>query len=289
MKILILGGNGLVGHKILQICRNHLPVEKFKIEATFREEKKSYKYLNYKINISNSFFNINVNNFESLSKVINIYQPNLIINCIGLTKKISNSSPPIHSIYLNSYFPHLLSNICLLNNIKLIHLSTDCIFSGKKGNYLESDSSDATDIYGKTKYLGEIDNANTLTLRSSILGPELVKVIGIYSWFIKSRGSVIGFDKAFFSGFTSVEIANIIIFIIKNNINLSGVYHLSSYKISKFDLLCKIKEINNLKIEIIKSDKEIYDRTLISEKFKKQTGYVTPSWEFMLKDHNLNI
>ena len=148
-------------------------------------------------------------------------------------------------------------------------------------------NSDAFDIYGKTKYLGEVDNDNSLTLRASILGPEISKFLGIYSWFMCSSKSVLGFNNAYFSGFSSIEFANILTKIIKEKFNISGVYHLSSHKISKFNLLVMIKEINNLKIEIIKSDNEIYDRTLNSEKFMKEIDYIAPTWEKMITELKL--
>ena len=284
MKILILGGNGLVGHKLLQVFKKRLPNKDYEIAATFRKDRTTYLSLVKLVDISNSFFNIDINKFSDLVEVVDKFKPNIIINCIGLTKKLSNNNNEKYSIYINAYFPHLVSFLCQKNNIKFIHLSTDCIFSGLMGNYTELDNPDALDIYGKTKFLGEVDNDNSLTLRASILGPEITKFLGIYSWFMRSSKSVSGFNNAFFSGFSSVEFANILTRIIKHNFHITGVYHLSSYKISKFDLLTMIKDINNLKIKIIQSDREIYDRTLNCDKFHNVVSYKPPSWEQMLSE-----
>ena len=281
MKILLLGGGGLAGNTFIKYFLSFK--NRYSIGVTFSEHES-----NYNLNLDNqsisTFYNINAFKYNLVSSVINDYKPQVIINTIGLTKRISNTIDPKLSIYLNSYFPHLLLKTSNEKDIKLIHLSTDCIFSGYNGNYSEDSIPDALDIYGKTKFLGELNEKNALTLRTSILGPEIRRFLGIYSWFINQKTDVFGFDKAFFSGITSLELAKIIFHIIDHNYDLYGIYNLASEKISKFELLNIIKKIKKMNINIIKSDSEIYDRSLNNKKFRSVSEYKVPNWENMILD-----
>lgn len=280
MKILLLGGGGLAGNIFIKYFSN-LKQSEHILGATFSENESNY-HLNLDKKKIHTFYEINAFEYKSINSTLDVFKPDVIINTIGLTKRISNRNDPKLSIYLNSYFPHILFKDCLEKNIKLIHLSTDCIFSGKNGNYTEDDISDASDLYGKTKFLGELKEKNALTLRTSILGPEIRRFLGIYSWFINQKTNVYGYDKAFFSGITSLELAKIILQIINNKIDLSGVYHLSSERISKFELLDIIKKIKKMDINITKSNAEIYDRSLNNNKFHSEFGYISPKWENMI-------
>lgn len=282
MRILLLGGGGLVGNIFIKYYQN-ITNNKHDLGATFSENQSIYD-IQFNEKKVDTFFNVDAFNYKSILDSINTYKPDAILNTIGVTKQIANNNDPKLSIYLNSYFPHLLCATCNEKNIKLIHLSTDCIFSGSRGNYSEEDIPDASDIYGKTKFLGELQTKNALTLRTSILGPEIRRFLGIYSWFIKQSNQVYGFDKAFFSGITSLELSKIIIFCLENCYDLTGIYNISSIKISKYELLNIVRDIKKLNIKIQKSANEIYDRSLNGAKFISETGYLCPSWEDMINE-----
>jgi dTDP-4-dehydrorhamnose reductase len=166
----------------------------------------------------------------------------------------------------------------------MIHFSTDCVFSGKKGNYLESDQSDAEDLYGRTKFLGEVSYPHTVTLRSSIIGRELKARLGLIEWFLCQKGPVHGYKNAIYTGFTTDEMSKILLNVIIPNPALSGVYHVSSDPISKYDLLRLVKEKLNLETEIIPDEGFRCDRSLDSSRFRSLTGYTPPSWEQMIEE-----
>ena len=207
---------------------------------------------------------INILDKDKLTDLIEKISPDIVINCIGVLIRGSNTDTA-NAIYINSYFPHFLSNLIKKKNGRLIHVSTDCVFSGAKGDYSELDLSDAVDIYGKTKSLGEVNNKNDLTFRTSIIGPELkMEGEGLFHWLMKQRDSVNGFTKVFWSGVTTLELARIIHAAIEQN--LTGLINISAkQKISKYDLLKKITNIYTFpNIKIVASDDKIVDKSLIS-------------------------
>jgi dTDP-4-dehydrorhamnose reductase len=201
--------------------------------------------------------------------------PDVVLNCIGLIKQSPLSLDIENQIYLNALFPNKLAKICKYYNTKLIHFSTDCVFNGKKGNYKESDPSDAEDIYGKTKYLGEVD----CTIRTSIIGHS-AKGLGLIDWFL-SQKKVKGYANVMYSGLPTIEIARIVAkyFI---PLNLKGVYNVSGDPISKYTLLKMVNRIYKKDIEIEYDCKVVSDRTLDSSRFRKETGYTPPSWEKLI-------
>lgn len=206
---------------------------------------------------------INVENKVLVKKVLNKIKPDIVINCIGLLIKDSAEKPAM-AIYLNSFFPHYLSELGNIFNFKLIHLSTDCVFSGKKGNYSESDMPDGEDHYAKTKLLGEIINQRDLTFRTSIIGPEINKNgTGLFHWFLSQTGTVKGFTNVYWTGVSTLELAKVIDKAIDQD--LASLYHLvPEEKISKYDLLKLIKEIWGKDIEILKSGEYQNDKSLIN-------------------------
>jgi dTDP-4-dehydrorhamnose reductase len=166
----------------------------------------------------------------------------------------------------------------------MIHFSTDCVFSGKKGNYLESDQSDAEDLYGRTKFLGEVSYPHSVTLRSSIIGRELKTRLGLIEWFLCQKGSVHGYKNAMYTGFTTDEMSRILLNVVIINPGLSGVYHVASDPISKYDLLRLVKEKLSLQTEIIPDEDFRCDRSMDSSRFRSLTGYTPPSWEQMIEE-----
>ncbi|MBA4045730.1 MAG: NAD(P)-dependent oxidoreductase [Erythrobacter sp.] len=221
---------------------------------------------------------IDVENTDQLTQLFARARPNLVINCIGLIKQLSDAKDPLAAIPINSILPHRLARLCELLDARLVHLSTDCVFSGDKGSYTEADVPDARDVYGRTKLLGEVDYPNAITLRTSIIGHELSSSKSLLNWFLSQRGTVNGFTRAVFSGLPTVEIARVIHQLVMPNPNLRGLYHLSVAPINKFDLLKLFAKAYGKQIEVVPNDNLVIDRSLDSTRFREATGFVPPSW-----------
>jgi dTDP-4-dehydrorhamnose reductase len=235
VKILILGISGMLGHKAFEVLNLN---SKYKVFGSLRNANDIKKYFSDSKNISNIFSNVDALNPESAFKLIEKLKPDIIINCIGVIKQLKEAKNPILSIEINSLFPHKLANYIANSKTRLIHISTDCVFSGDRGNYKEEDNSDAKDLYGKSKYLGELINYdNCITLRTSIIGPELKGKRSLLEWFLSQENPIKGFTNAIYSGFTTLELINIIESYVIKKPKKNGLYQLSSNPISKFELL----------------------------------------------------
>ena len=285
MKILILGGDGMIGHKMAQV----LSAQNHEIIISVREKRDlTLKSVSSK---SKVFFNdfLKDNILDFLVKV----NPDVIINAIGVTIRRGAKKKVSDTIYLNSLFPHQISNWALAFKKRLIHFSTDCVFSGSEGSYLEDTTLDALDYYGKTKGLGEINSISSLTIRSSMIGPELFNKTELFEWIINNKEKEIkGFSKAFYSGVTTVYMARLLADLIDNHKNLSGIYNVASKPISKFELLHLINDNFDLGL-IINDDKTVIsNKTLNASKIEKEIGLQPPSWDeliFELKKDYMNF
>lgn len=268
----------MLGHKLMQLLS-----VKHEVTGTVRGSALSYK--NFGIfDINRLIGGIDVNDFDSLTKIISSVKPQVIINCVGVIKQLEAAKDPLTSISINSLFPHRLGNLCRLGGIKLIHISTDCVFSGRKGGYTESDSSDAEDIYGRSKFLGEVIGENCLTLRTSIIGRELQTNYGLLEWFFKKcQNQVNGYKGAIYTGLTTIELARVIQSIIESHPDLTGLYHVSSDPINKYDLLCLIRDFFSISTEILPVEEPKIDRSLDSSRFRKRLNYTPPKWPEMIK------
>lgn len=224
-----------------------------------------------------------VTNHDSLVKLFSKIKPNAVINCIGLVKQLAEVDDPLVALPINAMLPHQLANLCKLAEARLVHISTDCVFSGGKGNYLETDNSDATDLYGKSKFIGEVNYPHAITLRTSIIGHELHSAHGLIDWFLSQHVSCKGFERAVFSGLPTTVLATIIRDIVLPKPELHGVYHVAAKPISKYDLLKLVANIYGKIIEIVPDDKLVIDRSLNADKFKFATGYQTPPWDDLVK------
>jgi dTDP-4-dehydrorhamnose reductase len=222
---------------------------------------------------------------QGIEKMILDLAPDVIINCVGIIKHLAEAKDPILSIKINSLLPHQLANICKAAESRLIHISTDCVFSGKRGPYTESDQSDAADLYGRTKSLGEVNEAGCLTIRTSIVGRELYTMNGLVEWFLNNKGGKVkGYKKAIFTGFTTLAFSSIVDDIVRNHPYLSGIYQVSSEPINKYTLLCLLRDAFSVQIDI-KPDFELeIDRSLDSTRFRGETGFRPPKWENMIKE-----
>ena len=278
MRILILGGSGMLGHRLYTYLK-----DRHKVRVTLRKDISAYKKFNL-FSYQNAYPEIDVCSIENLQGVIDDFSPQVVVNAVGIVKQLASAKESIPSIELNSLFPHRLALLCKENNARVIHLSTDCVFTGKTGNYTEEDPADAEDLYGRSKLLGELREDHCLTLRTSMIGKELIRKKSLLEWFLSQRGLVNGFTKAIFTGFTTTELSRIIEMLAIKYPEASGLYHVSSEPISKYDLLCLIKRGLNLPTEILPDDSFVCDRSLDSSKFRRRFNYRPPPWGQMAKE-----
>jgi len=279
VRVLILGVTGMLGHKLYQVLSTM-----FDVAATLRSDYSNVSRYHF-FREHDIIPNVNALRISRIEEVIGEINPRVLINCIGIIKSVGEAQDKLVNIWINALFPHQLYEICKRRGIRLIHISTDCVFSGKKGNYREDDPSDAEDIYGKTKYLGEVGGGGALTIRTSLIGRELSTTNNLVEWFQSHQGSKVnGFTNAIFSGFPTVYFAQIIANIIAKEQNLSGVYHISSEPISKFKLLSLIRDKMRLNIEIEEYPDFYCDRSLDSTLYRNKTGFKPLSWEEMIDE-----
>jgi dTDP-4-dehydrorhamnose reductase len=232
---------------------------------------------------SNLYAGVDVESQEVLVRVFAQVRPDVVINCIGLTKHHKEAADPLLAIPINSLLPHRMADLCTVVGARLIHVSTDCIFSGAKGRYVEDDASDASDLYGKSKFLGEVNYPHTITLRTSTIGHELASTYGLLEWFLSQRGSCKGFNQAIFSGLPNTVFAQIVRDIVIPRADLSGLYHIGSAPIGKYDLLRLIADVYGKSIDIIRDEGFVIDRSLDSTRFYNATGYDTPTWPALVQ------
>ena len=273
-RVLILGGTGMLGHTLF----SHLASkENLEVYATSRNENGLSpwfpEHLAKKVRTG-----VDADNFDTVVRALASIRPDIVINCIGLIKQVKAAKDPLSAITINSHLPHRISLICRTANARMIHVSTDCVFDGKKGAYKESDSSNANDLYGRTKFLGEVDYPHCITLRTSIIGHELKGFRGLIEWFLLQNNSVQGFTNAIYTGFPTVELVHIISDFVIPNPDLRGVYHVSTEPISKYELLKLVAKIYDKRIKIEAYDQFYVDRSLDSSLFRKITRYSPPSW-----------
>ncbi|MCK8519386.1 SDR family oxidoreductase [Methanoculleus sp. 7T] len=268
----------MLGHKLLQALS-----KQFSIWGTVRSDVAEYQ--NHPVlNLALLKGHINADNISTVEKAIEECKPDVVINCIGIVKQLPAAHDPLQSIAINALFPHQLARICQQRGIRLIHISTDCVFSGRKGNYSEEDFADAGDLYGQTKHLGEVDYENALTLRTSIIGRELGTSHGLIEWFLgQEGGTVSGYTNAIFSGLTTNALSDVIATIITDYPRMRGVWHVASEPISKYDLLKLVKTVYNLSIEIQPDNSVVIDRSLNGNKLRENTNIIIPSWQTMIE------
>jgi dTDP-4-dehydrorhamnose reductase len=280
-KVLILGVTGMLGHTLYKEMSKQQ--ELYEIYGTTRNASGLKEYFTQE-EIKSIRSGVDADNFDTVIKAIASIQPTIIINCIGIIKQLPIAKDPLTAITVNAQLPHRISLVARTANARLIHISTDCVFNGVKGNYTESDDSNAEDLYGRTKFLGEVSYPHCVTLRTSIIGHELKTEFSLIDWFMSQKDEINGYTKAIYSGFPTYEMVNIIMNYVIPKADLSGLYHVSSEAISKYDLLCIMKDVYKKDIQINPYDDFILDRSLNSDKFMTLTGYKAPSWKSMLSD-----
>jgi dTDP-4-dehydrorhamnose reductase len=273
-RILILGATGMLGHSLFTRFSEQSNVAAY---ATARDQAGLSQWFSPEL-VKRILVNVDADNLSSMQRALAEIKPDIVINCIGIIKQLPVAKDPLISITINALFPHQLAHACKDVGARMIHISTDCVFSGKKGEYTEQDFPDADDLYGRTKLLGEVAYPHCVTLRTSIIGHELKGQHGLIEWFLAQEGKVRGFTKAIYSGFPTGEIGNIISDYVIPNKELGGLYHVSSDPISKYDLLRLVAERYGKKIEIESYADFVLDRSLDSKRFREATGYRPPEW-----------
>lgn len=277
-KILVLGASGMLGNAVLRYFATRTPHDVVGIVRSSRSVALLPPEVRGKVAEGGD-----VDDFDALVRLFDRHRPTVVVNCVGLVKQLGDSKDPLAAIPINSVLPHRLARLCALAGARLVHLSTDCVFSGDRGLYVESDLPDATDVYGRTKLLGEVDYSHALTLRTSIIGHELAGHHSLICWFLAQEGAVRGFSKAVFSGFPTVEIARIIDEYVLPRPDLSGLYHLSADPIDKYSLLKIVADIYGKSIRIDEDSGLVIDRSLDSTRFRSETGFQPDDWPALVR------
>ncbi len=272
MRILVLGASGMLGSAMLRVMSE---CADWTVYGTLRSENRALKILAPRAHLLHG---VCVEQDEGLMNAFMLSRPEIVVNCVGLVKQIAEGEDPLKAIPINSLLPHRLASMCELTDARLVHFSTDCVFSGHKGNYSEADVPDAADIYGRSKLLGEVDYPHAITLRTSIIGHELVNNRSLINWFLAQQGCVRGYAKAIFSGLPTCELAKLVCDFVMPNTNLHGVYHVAAEPISKYDLLQLVCREYGKNLEINRDDTLMIDRSLDSSRFCRATGYMAPNW-----------
>lgn len=279
MRLLVIGGNGMLGHRLCNILSDQMEVW-----TTVRDASASYKRYNI-LPEERIVGPLEVQDLKKLQETIDRIKPDAVVNAVGIVKQRDEAKQAVPSIQINALFPHQLADLCTERGIRVIQISTDCVFSGARGNYTEIDVPDPVDLYGRTKLLGELNRAGCLTLRTSIIGWQLNTFSSLLSWFALQRGRHIkGYRHAIYTGFSTDVMANLIGDILSTRRDLNGLFQVASEPISKYDLLIRLRDVLGWKDIIIEPEEQFFcDRSLIGTRFTTTTGWRPPTWDTMLQ------
>jgi len=275
-RIMVLGGAGMLGHKMFQVLGERFD----RVFCTVREDVRKPPFEQVELLQGNNVVSgVDVTDFPALEAILSAFHPEFVVNCVGVIKQRAEAVSPIPSITINSLLPHKLAQMAAHWGGRVVHFSTDCVFSGKRGEYTEEDHSDAKDLYGKTKFLGEVAVANALTLRTSIIGRELTEHRSLLDWFLaQNHKTVRGYRKVIYSGVTTNHLADLVASIIQDHPGLNGLYQVASDPISKYDLLCLLREVYQLDVLIEPDDLEVSDRSMKCDRLREAIAYKCPAW-----------
>lgn len=270
----------MIGHKLWQTLSKRFG----NVYTTIHRKKKEFeKYGLYEG--GRVIESVDVSDFKFLEGLLAGLRPDIILNCIGITKRHPAANNAIQCLTLNSFLPHKLAEWAIAHGARVFQFSTDCVFNGKSGNYVEESLPTAEDMYGRTKYLGEIKGENCLTLRTSFIGRELTAFTELLEWFLAQEGKTIrGFRRALYTGVSTIFLSRVVGDLIEYHPKLSGLYHLAGEIISKYDLLCLARDAFRLNVEIVPDENFVCMRTLIGNRFKEATGIKIPSWPEMMDE-----
>jgi dTDP-4-dehydrorhamnose reductase len=278
MKVIVFGASGMIGSAMFRV----LSAEPgWQVWGTLRSDE------------AKRFFSgdqqdklvagVDVEKQDALVRMFARVQPEVVLNCIGLTKHHKEAEDPLLALPLNALLPHRMADLCAVAGARLVHVSTDCVFAGTKGNYKEADAPDTVDVYGKAKHLGEVDYPHAITLRTSTIGHELQSSYGLLEWFLSQQGSCKGFNRAIFSGLPNTEFARVVRDVVIPRPELHGLYHVGAAPIGKYELLKLIAEVYGKQIEIVCDDEFMIDRSLNSTRFGQATGYEAAGWPELIQ------
>jgi len=278
MRLLVFGASGMIGSAMIRVLSEK---KDWQVFGTLRSDN-AKRFFSQAIAAS-LLAGIDVDKHDTLVRVFAQIRPDVVVNCIGLTKHHKEADDPLLAIPVNALLPHRMAELCAVAGARLVHVSTDCVFSGAKGCYVEDDPSDAKDVYGKAKFLGEVNYPHAITLRTSTIGHELQSTYGLLDWFLSQQGQCKGFSRAIFSGLPNTVFAQVVRDIVIPRPDLSGLYHVGASPIGKYDLLRLIADVYGKSIDIALDDQFVIDRSLNSGRFHQATGYVAPAWPELIQ------
>jgi dTDP-4-dehydrorhamnose reductase len=280
-KIVVLGGAGMLGHKMFQVLRERFP----RTFCTIRENLRKPPFNRIELLQGDDvILGVDVTDLAALDAILATLRPEFVVNCVGVIKQRAEAASPIPSIAINSLLPHKLAQMVARWGGRVIHFSTDCVFSGKRGWYTEEDPSDAEDLYGKTKFLGEVATANALTFRTSIIGRELNHHRSLLDWFLAQNNKTIrGYRRVIYSGLTTNHLAELVASIIQNHTGLNGLYQVASEPIPKYNLLCLLREAYQMDMRVEPDDLEVSDRSMTCDRLRDAIGYQCPPWPALVR------
>lgn len=276
-RILIVGATGMLGHEVLQVLASD-----FDVWAACRRPEALPEAI---VPPERLIAGLDARNPSVARELTARVQPDVVVNAVGIVKQRAEANDAVPSILVNSVWPHALADACDAEGARLVHVSTDCVFSGERGSYRESDTPDATDLYGRSKLLGEVtERDSAVTLRTSIVGWQLAGESGLFEWFAAHREEPLrGYRRAVFSGLSTHALAVVIRDVVIPDESLSGLWHVSADPIDKFTLLMSLAEAIGWSVDITPVDEPVIDRSLDSARFRERTGWVPPGWDAMLK------
>lgn len=278
-RILVLGATGMLGSTLFRAFSRDPDL------LTYGSVREASAKRHFAPELHDALIpNVHLDGESGLLTAFALAKPDVVVNCIGIIKQLPNANDHLESLAINATLPHRLAKYCDATGARLVHFSTDCVFSGKQGNYREEDFPDAYDLYGRTKFLGEVSYENSVTLRTSIIGHELDRSKSLVDWFLSQSGEVKGFTKAVFSGLPTIEVARVVREYVIPNANLSGLFHLSVDPINKYDLLNLVASTYGKSIKITADDNLVIDRSLNSDRFRTATGFKPKPWPELIKD-----
>lgn len=278
VRVLVLGASGMLGNAVVRVFASSPGHE---VWASVRSDSARARFdpgLRERIRTG-----VDVLDGDSLTQLLADVRPDVVVNCVGLVKQLASADDPLAALPINAMLPHRLSRMCRLAGARLVHVSTDCVFTGARGMYREDDRADAMDLYGRSKHLGEVDAPHAVTLRTSIIGTELGSAHGLVGWFLAQSRAVKGYTRAIFSGLPTVELARVIRDHVIPQPGLHGVFHVSAEPIAKYDLLGLVAELYGKRIEIRPDESLVIDRSLDSTRFRTATGWHPPAWPELVR------
>jgi dTDP-4-dehydrorhamnose reductase len=278
MRVLILGGSGMLGHTLYRVLSR-----RFDARTTFRRNPAAFAWTGM-FDPARSLGGVVVEDFDSIVRAFAWARPDAVVNCVGIVKQAAAAKDPVPSLAVNSLYPHRLAQLCRAAGTRLVHVSTDCVFAGTRGNYAESDPPDATDLYGRSKLMGEVTGPGSLTLRTSIIGHEIESAQGLVEWFVRQRGGRCkGFRRAIFSGLPTVTLSGLIADVLEKQPGLEGLYQVAADPIDKYTLLCLVNEAYGAGVTIDPDETFACDRSLDGSRFRQATGFAAAAWPDLVR------